>query len=197
MSKLLKLFIFFSVFPSVKILGVSITFYLFLLLVISHSNIKLNLLGSKKFIYLFLLIVVSSLFSFFHDQISHPGFGYIFKIVLQYLYWISVAIFFKNYFNFFSNIEFLKYFLFGLICSIFSFFVYNFQFKLGILSIDTFFARNSFVFTILASFPICYFYVLNNNFLKKVWGSYLKVVHSIYLNLNDFHYLNYQYFFLH
>ena len=167
MNKLLKLFLFFTAFPCIKIFGVSITIFLFMAIIFSRKNIKIQFLKSKVFLFFFVAILISSVFSFFDDQTSHPGFFYILKICFQYLYWICVAIFFKKYFKSFNIIELINYFLLGLICLIISFFVLKFKLDYGFLSFNFDFPRNNFVFIILAGFPISYFYFINNKRLKK------------------------------
>ena len=175
MSRLLKVFIFFTAFPCVKIFGSSITLFLFLIFFI--KKIKLQVFSSKLFILFFTSILISSVSSFFYDEISHPGLFYILKISIQYFYWICVALFFKKYFLKLNIIEISKYFFLGIICLIFSFFIFSFKLDFGFLSIDTIFQRNNFVFIILASFPFCLYYVINNIYLKQ----YLKRITFLFL----------------
>ena len=177
MSRLLKGFIFFTAFPCIKIFGSSITVFLFLFLIFSNKKIKLQVFSSKLFILFFTSILISSVFSFFYDEISHPGLFYILKIVSQYFYWVCVALFFKKYFLKLNIIEISKYFFLGIICLIFSFFIFSFKLDFGFLSIDTIFQRNNFVFIILASFPFCLYYVINNIYLKQ----YLKRITFLFL----------------
>lgn len=147
--------------------GSSITLFLFLILIFSSKHYKLQFSNSRLFIYLFISILISSFFSFVYDDISHPGLFYILKICSQYLYWICVALFFKKYFRNFNILEVCKYISLGLLCLIFSFFIFSFKLDLSIISIDTNFQRNNFVFIILATFPFTYYYVINNIGLNK------------------------------
>lgn len=168
MKNFLNLFIFFSVFPSVKLFGISITLYFFLIFIFSVKNLNLQITKSKIFIYFLIIILFSSLLSFTHNEVSHPGILYILKITSQYFYWIVVALFFKSYFSILDHKLISKYFFIAVICLLFSFFIFNFKFEIGFLSINTQFTRNNFVFTLLASFPLCYYYTINNLRLKKI-----------------------------
>ena len=168
MNNFLKLFIFFSVFPAIKLFGISITLFIFLIFIIRLKNVRLELLKSKGFVFFGLVLLISSLISFNIQEVYHPGRFYIIKIVLQYFYWISVALFFKSYFSVLNFKSLGKFFFLGLICLIFSFFVYKIEFEIGPLSVNTQVTRNNFVFILLASFPFCYYYLINNQNLKKI-----------------------------
>ena len=167
MNNFLKFFIFFSVFPAIKLFGISITLFIFLIFIISLKNLRLKILKSKVFVFFSLIVLVSSVSSFYIPEIIHPGILYIVKIVLQYFYWITVALFFKSNLSAINFNSLSKYFFLGTLCLMFSFNVYSFQFEMSFISINTEFTRNSFVFILLASFPFCIYYLINNHNLKK------------------------------
>lgn len=176
MNKLIKLFIFFSAFPCIKIFDLSITLYIFLFIVIANKSIKIGFFKSKLFFFLFVSILISSYLSFYYDQISHPGVFFIFKIIIQYFYWICVALFFKKYFFKLNINDVFKYFFIGLSFFIFSFLVFEFTIDLGFLIIDTQHNRNFFIFNLLATSPFAYMYLLNNYHLKKYLKFFVLVI---------------------
>ena len=112
MNNFLKFFIFFSVFPAIKLFGISITLFIFLIFIISLKNLRLKILKSKVFVFFSLIVLVSSVSSFYIPEIIHPGILYIVKIVLQYFYWITVALFFKSNLSAINFNSLSKYFFF-------------------------------------------------------------------------------------
>jgi len=167
MKKIINLFIFFTAFPCLKIFGTSVTFFIFIVIFFNFTIKYINPLKSKLFAPILIGIFISAFQSFFIQEIDHPGIMSTVKIITQYFYWISVAAFFRHYYNFLNINEICKYFFFGLTCSIIGFFFIRINLSIGLASFSTTISRNGFVFDFLASFPFAIFYIYNHRLLKK------------------------------
>jgi len=99
-QKLIEYFIFFSIVPFIKIVGISITFFIFLYIVNLYRKkgyklIKLTNI-SDVFLLLFLIFVlVAGLLT--EDTYRERSLVNIFKINIQYIYWVFLALFIKTW----------------------------------------------------------------------------------------------------
>lgn len=159
----LNMFVLFLAFPAFSVLGNSITFYLFLDLIL-RVGIKKNINYKGPYLFLAFLTVgfISSIFTPVVDR--HPGFFSAVLILIQFIYWITLASFLiKNYFRI-NLIELSKWMFIGTLIYIFVFFIFPFNFELGFASIEFKPGRNALVFNLLSSIPLSFYYIL------KRWG---------------------------
>jgi len=153
----LNMLIFFLAFPSFSVLGNSITFFIFIDLIYRVGIRKVNF-RKQHFFFAFLTVgVISSIFTPVIDR--HPGIISVIIILIQFLYWISVALFIiKNY----SRIDLMqlsKWMLIGTLIYIFMFYIFPFNFKSGLVSIEFGPGRNALVFNLLCTIPLSFYYI--------------------------------------
>ncbi len=153
---------FFIAFPSVYIGGFSITFFIFILILINGGSNFIKIDKYSIYLIFFLLIAeVSSILAPISAMPRHPGYFQVFKYFVQNIYWILIAIFFYNSSKFIDIAYFAKFILIGSLFSIVGF--YFLPMTIGstnILSFTSDQTRNSFVFTIIACAPIGSLYLL-------------------------------------
>lgn len=89
----------------------------------------------------------------------HPGIGSILTLGIQYFYWILIAAFFSKYSHRLNLYILGKYLFLGTICSAIGFYLLPLNLDLFVLKISFQQTRNSFIFGLLASVPICFFYL--------------------------------------
>lgn len=165
-QKVLNWFVFFLAFPAIDLLGNSITFYLFLILSLKVGSYWAKPFRGKYLLILFLLLAfISSVLA--PNMVRHPGLSGSIKILIQYFYWVFVAIFFITQKRRIDLIAISKWFLFGTLIAIFCFYFYKIKFTIPLIDIHFGISRNSFVFNLLCAIPICFLFIFKT-FGKKV-----------------------------
>ena len=159
-QNLINWFVFFLAFPALSILGNSITFYIFIAIVIKVGSFwKKKFKGKALFLSFVSVIIVSTILAPYSKMDRHPGIFSSLLILIQYIYWILVASFFiafKNSINYFLLSKWLFY---GTVSAILGFFVLRFNLNLSIIEITLRSSRNAFIFTLLCTIPICFHYL--------------------------------------
>lgn len=174
---ILNLFIFFIVFPSINILGNSITFYIFIYLLYKLGDFWNKKYSGKQILMLFAIAIVISTVSGANIYMErHLGIGQSIQTLIQYMYWIFAAAFFSVNFFKINRIELSKWVFYGIIAISIGFYVLPFKLDLGSLIIETNLTRNAFVFTLLATMPISFYYLFH-----KFKGTQLLLFLPIYL----------------
>ena len=159
-NKWINYFVFFLGFPCLSVAGNSITFYIFIALIYKVGLFWTATYKGKLLFSLFLLVVlISALIAPYSEMPRHPGAGHVIKLGIQYIYWILVAAFFSKYFQRLDLYSLAKYLLIGILCSIVGFYLIPFNVDLAVLEFTTSQSRNSFIFGLLASVPICFIYL--------------------------------------
>jgi O-antigen ligase len=163
---LLNLFVFFLAFPVIEVFGMSITFYLFLNIIILHLIKGLIIFKIDKIATLFFLFFLfGSLSTIFHPPLlKEPDPFIVFKNIMQYLYWVILALYMRTYLLFFDIIKLSKYIFLGLFISVIAFYTFPFQLETPFFTINFKFTRNAFVFNILAFFPLIFWYIKNTKY---------------------------------
>lgn len=155
----LKYFLIFTAWPVFSI-GVSITLFLFVFLISEiKSRIPRNFLkmdkNSNKF-YFFALIAILSLVFTPWEKI-HSTLSADIQLLIQYIYWMMVAVFFMNIYKYMNKKEVNKYIFYGLVIQTVHYFFLNFPSSFPF--VRTFVSRNGFVYTVLALWPLASGYV--------------------------------------
>ena len=159
-QKLLNWFVFFLAMPGLYILGNSVTFYIFLFIIL-----KMGFFWRKKskgvgyffaFLFLIFLSVIAAPYS---SMPRHPGIMSTVQIFIQYTYWIMVAIFFIIYRNHINLLKVSEWVLYGCVTSIIGYYFLGINNNLIVATISTTDSRNGFVFTLLSSAPLVFYYV--------------------------------------
>jgi O-antigen ligase len=159
-QKVINIFAFFIFFPSLYLFGNSITFYFFLFMLYKSGNFwEKQYLLKIEFLFLLIFIYVSTIFSPKDGLERHPGFLSSVMILIQYTYWILIAIFFILYSKYIDLYLFGKWCFYGVIASIICFYLVRFNLNTGLFALDLFPTRNAFVFTLLTGIPISFFYL--------------------------------------
>jgi O-antigen ligase len=182
-QKYLKYFLIFTAWPVFSI-GVSITLFLFLLLIQeTKKKTKRTFLQldkrSNRF-YLFVLISFLSLLFSPWEKINISITSDI-QIQIQYIYWILVAVFFMNTYKYMNKDELSKFIFIGLLLHTFHFFFLNFSSPIPFLR--TYVSRNGFVFTILALWPLASRHIYSR--LGKKKGNLTLVLMFLIMLLTD------------
>jgi O-antigen ligase len=163
---LIGLFAFFLAFPSIYILGSSITFYIFLIIIARVGPFWLgNIYKKKLFVGFVFSIIISSIFAPYIEMTRHPGIFYVFKLFVQYIYWILITLFVIKFYDKINFYHVGKYFFYGTICSIIGFYFIDLKFDF-LINFKSNLARNSFLFNILCCGPIIFYYLVKRYSLR-------------------------------
>jgi O-antigen ligase len=159
-QKLLNWFVFFLAFPVLTVLGNSVTFYIFIAIVIKVGLFWKNTFQYKSlFVSLSLIIIASSFLAPFSEMERFPGLLNTIQFILQYFYWILASMFFIVYYKKINLLEISKWVFYGILISILGFYFIPIDFNLGIVGITTALTRNSFIFDLICGVPICFYYL--------------------------------------
>lgn len=155
----LKYFLIFTAWPVFSI-GVSITLFLFAFLI---SEVKRrrgrNYLEGGSYGFKFYVFAAVSLLSLLFapwDQLEMSLAADV-QLQIQYLYWMLVAVFFMNTYQYVNKEEFNKFIFIGLLLHTIHFFFFNV--RLPIPFFRTSVSRNGFVYTVLALWPLASAYI--------------------------------------
>lgn len=159
-NPLLTLFAFFLAFPAITILGNSITFYIFLFITLRMGSFWRKKSKGIGYFFVFLFwLLLSVIAAPYSTMPRHPGILSTVLIVIQYTYWIMLAIFFIIYRNSINIFQISKWVFYGCIASIIGFYFANININLIVAEVATKGSRNGFVFTLLSCAPIVFYYV--------------------------------------
>lgn len=157
MQKKINWFVFFLAFPAIDILGQSITFYLFLALLIDVGIFWKQTYPGKALFFTFLVFgTISALFSPISEVFQNLSFV---KTIVQFFYWIALASFFIIFFNRIDLKVLSKWIFFGIITYTFAFYILQINFNSAIFSINCTPGRNAYVFVILCCTPLSFIYL--------------------------------------
>jgi len=162
-QKYLNWFAFFSIFPLIKITGISITFFLFLILsyIFLKNNKKLFRITSYADIFLLLFlffIFISAVFT--EDSYDDRGIISIIKLTTQYIYWVVLALFIKTWIYRFNYLELSKYMFYAILISIFYYKTVNPFYSI--------FYPNSIAYAIVVAVPLGYYYMSQKFTFKMI-----------------------------
>jgi len=162
-QKYLNWFAFFSIFPLIKIAGISITFFLFLILsyIFLKNNKKLFRITSYTdiFLLLFLFFVFMSAV-LTEDSYDNRSLLSIIKLTVQYVYWVILALFIKTWIYRFDYLSLSKTIFYATIVSIIYYATLNPFYSI--------FYPNSIAYTIVVSVPLSYYYMSQRFSLKTI-----------------------------
>lgn len=175
-QKYLNWFAFFSIFPLIKIAGISITFFIFIIIGYNFlkSNHKLFKIEGYTdiFLLLFLLfIIISALFT--EDTFRDRSIFSIFKLTIQYIYWVILALFIKTWISNFNYYELSKYFFLASSMSVIYYIFLN--------SIYHVFYPNVFAYTIVLALPLSFYYMKDRfNIYQMIFWFFFFMVGSFW-----------------
>jgi O-antigen ligase len=159
-QQLLNVLVFFIIWPAINVVGNSITFYLFIGLCFRVGSFWLKPgFGKKLFLLFGVITILSSILAPYNSMPRHLGFASTITIGLQWMYWILLSIFIIVNRNRLNYIEMAKWVFFGIIAASIGFYLFKFRADLGPLQLRTNLSRNAFVFTLLTSIPVSFYYL--------------------------------------
>ncbi len=166
-QKKINLFAFFIAFPFLSILGNSVTFYIFLSIVISIGPFWNKYFNGKYLFFGFLLLgILSTLFSPVIGEQQDLGF---ILILIQYVYWIVMASFFIIFRRKIDFIQMSKWIFIGTMAFILFYFLFPLKINNPVISIIFRPGRNTFVFNLLCCIPLSFVYIAQR---WKNWKQY-------------------------
>lgn len=184
-QKTINWFGFFLAFPFIDLIGNSITFYIFLLILFKVNNFNIFLLTRRvsgvNIFWLFLFITFLSLV-LSPPMERAPGFFYDLKVLIQYTYWIFIAIFFVRYYSRINLSLFYKYIFLGTILNVLCYYFIPFHLDFGIGSLTLKMSRNGFIFNLLSTIPLCFFTIYRRWQIKGVLLFSLLFIYTILLS---------------
>ena len=175
-QNVLNWFVFFLAFPAAEILGNSITFYLFIFIALRIGIFWTSSFKGKTFLLLFLLTaLISTISALFMPR--HPGIFAAIKILIQYVYWVMVGLFFISQKSRIDLLQISKWIFFGIVAGSFCFYFSSVKFGGGVFEINLGQSRNTYVFNLLCTIPLSFYYLIKRWGKKKaVWFMPLYIV---------------------
>lgn len=171
-QQLINLFAFFLAFPAIDVLGSSITFYLFIGIIIQCGFFWKKSYSGKIFFVGFIIVgTLSTLLSPIPEV--YQNFNFI-KTIVQFYYWIGVASFFIIYFKRIDLYALSKWTLYGLVTYTIAFYVIQINTESSLLSITCTPGRNTYVFVILACAPLSFYFLKDKKrSVKLLYATFL------------------------
>ncbi|MAD43065.1 MAG: hypothetical protein CL623_11840 [Arcobacter sp.] len=170
-QKYLNWFVFFSLFPLIKIAGISITFFIFIAYcyILIKNKIKIFKIETKTDIILLTFLFFLILSSLFAEETARDrSYFSLFKLTIQYIYWVIVALHIKTWIEKYDYLEISKFVFYAVVVS-----------TLYYITINRFyvvFYPNEFAFTIVLALPLAFYYMI-----KKFSNTQLVLVISFIL----------------
>lgn len=154
-QKYLNWFAFFCVFPLIKIGGISITFFIFLVIAYNFLRQKRKLFkithSTDIFLLLFLLFVsIAALLS--EESFRDRSTVSIIKIMVQYIYWVVLALFIKTWIYNFDFYKVSRSIFFATAISVAYYVILNPFYPI--------FYPNSFAYTLVTAMPLGFYYLV-------------------------------------
>lgn len=168
-QKVTNWFVFFMVFPCINILDNSITFYFFI-----YFLIQLGFFWQRPFLArpilfgLLITVILAAVFAPYGEMPRYKGFFHTFELSIQYIYWILTTCFFIIFRKNLNMVELSKWVFYGLIFFSIGFYVLDIKFGFGVGSFATTASRNAFVFNMLCSVPLSFYYIKHRFGLSRV-----------------------------
>lgn len=160
-------YVFFLACPVLSILGNSITFFIFFSLVLSVGKFwQKNYNGKLLFLAFLWIGVVSTIFSPVNRELESLKW---ILTMIQYMYWIYVAIFFLRYRDRIDLIQLSKWCFYGSLFYSVAFYLIPFAYSSSILSLEFKPGRNAFVFNLLCTVPLSFIYIITKWKMRGVY----------------------------
>jgi O-antigen ligase len=160
-QKYLNWFIFFLPVGMFKLAGISITFYIFLMIVYiflknNKKIFRIQYITDYMMVLLFTLFLISMIFS--EDAFIEMNSLIQIKLAVQYIYWFVLAMFIKTWIHKYDFYIISKYFFYGIILLLIYKYVIN-PIAIGHREYINYLARNTFTFFMIISTPISLYYI--------------------------------------
>lgn len=180
-QKLLNVFVFFLTFPCLAILGNSITFYIFIVIILRLGLFWQRPFKAKAMLFsLMLICILSTALAPYDEMEGFPGFFPVLQLVIQFIYWMLLASFFIIYRAQINWYEIARSAFWGVLLSAIGFFVLDYKASFAIVDFTTTISRNAFVFDVLATTPISCIYILRRYGIQRL---YIFLLFTIFIML--------------
>ena len=172
---------FFIAFPCLDLIGFSITFYFFILL-LYHKGAVIAEGLQRPFpmrLLIFAFLVGAFISTFLGPPLSRPPpITEDAVFFIQHVYWIVIAGFFISFGKSLNLLEISKYLFWGVVCAfIFFYFLPEIKIKNALFGLSTKPNRNGVIYTCLAVIPFCFYYIHTR------WGKSASIYLLILFNL--------------
>lgn len=157
-QKLLSIYVLFLGLPFMKFAGISVTFFIFLLIVYQFVKYQIKLFKVQSIgDYLLIAMYIVMILSWMFQEESYKNFSIFkeFKTLIQYTYWLAMALFIHTWLHKFDLRLLSRNFLLGFLLLI----VYYYQFNGTVVEIP----QNGFAFFLVISVPFSLYYVYKKN----------------------------------
>jgi len=171
-QRLLELFIFFSIFPIIKIFGITISFFFGIILFYNFFRKGLKLFTINKYTEIFLLlfvvfVLISSLIP--EETYRSRAIYHYFKIPIQYIYWVLIAFFIKTWILYFNVERVFKVSFYALVIATVHMFLFNHIYYI--------YPPNAYAYIVVAIYPIASIYIQKNfNFIIFSFISFIFII---------------------
>jgi len=154
---------FFMAFPCLDLFGLSITFFLFILLIYHKGSLIWDRFQSPfpMRTVLFCFLVGAFISTFFGPPTSRPvAANDDARFMIQHVYWIAIAGFFICFGKNINLLEISKFLFMGVVCAfLFFYFIPEVRIKTGLFGFVTRPNRNGVIYSCLAVIPFAFYYV--------------------------------------
>jgi O-antigen ligase len=154
----MNLFFFFLACPLLDILGISITFYLFIFAsYTAYSKFGHWIDYTPDIINaLIFLLLVASIISLINppETLRRASFADDLKLLIQFIYWFSIVLFLKKWIGYLNKKTLIKYLGIGILCSSIYYFIFD-----GQLPFLQFLSQNGYAFMLTILWPILAYYI--------------------------------------
>lgn len=149
-QKYLNYFMLFLPLTFVKVAGISVTFFIFIFLCFIFLKNRIKIFKIEYFTDILILIFFSLLILslIFSEDTYRPKDSSDLMLSIQMIYWLILALFLKTWISYYNFFELSKYFMFGMIIAIISYFTANLI------------SQNSFAYMLVLSTPFIMYYLI-------------------------------------
>ena len=159
-NRLFNFLCFLLIFPFISIAGNSLSFYIFILIILFETKKIFVFSRYNNIFYFFIInITISSFYSYYVDELDKNILGSIFSFV-RYLYWLSLSLYIVSIFKKLNLLILSKYITLGVIFLISSQFVFFENIEIGPFTFKLYTPRNFFIYTLIISIPFTSYYSL-------------------------------------
>ena len=174
-QKYINAFVFFLPLGVAKIFGVSVTFYIFLIIIVKFLKRKRKLFRLKRMhdyiLVMFAFILIISIF-FSEETYRHIPIEKDAITIVKIIYWLLVALFFKTWASYIDFYQVSRSIFFGTVVTIAFYFSINRTLELM--------TQNSFAYVLVVSIPISMYYIFKKyNFITVISISVLFLYFAI------------------
>ena len=169
-QQLLAIYAFFLAFPCIDIFGISITFFIFLVIIAIHVFKRIQIVTPDKTNKWFILLFsAGTLSTLFHPPLDiEVSIMADVKTISQFFYWFLLAMYVRSNFYLIDWWRLSKYFLWGIVALIIGFYYSPFKIDLDFIKIGFKLSRNGFIYNMLSFIPFTMWYMRYSN-LRRIY----------------------------